>query len=156
MASRINSRWIYNLCTEVTKFHCFHITQFIDDICIADDTRICGHESVYICPNFQYIGLQSSSNDRSGIIRTTTTEIGNLTTILVGRDKAWDQRHLRHFLEGFSYQFISQIRIQNMSGMLSFCLDESSRIIPNRILDKSSHNDRRKSFAIAYNSSRSL
>ena len=126
MTSRIDSRWIYNLCTKVTKFHSFHITQLIDDIRITDDTRVCGHETVHICPNFQHIGLQSSCNNGSCIIRATTTKVGNLTTVLVGRDKTRNQCHLWQFLKGFSYQFVSQVRIQNMSGMLSFCLDESA------------------------------
>ena len=156
MTSRIDGWRINYLCTEVTKFHRFYIAQFIDDIRIADDTRISGHETVYICPNFQHIGLQSSRNDRSRIVRASTTEVGYFTTILISRDKTRNQCHLRHFLESITNQLVCQIRIQDMTGMFSFGLDESTGIIPNSIFNQCSHNDGRKSFSITYNCSRSL
>ena len=156
MASRIDGRRINHLRTEVAKLHRFHIAQFVDDVSIADDTRVGSHKSIHVCPNFQYFCLKSSRNDRSGIIRATSPKVSNLTTILVARNEARHESHLRKFIERSLHQLSGQVRIENMTGVFLFSLDECTRIIPYGTFDEICHDDGRKAFAIAHDGSRCL
>lgn len=87
VANRIDCRRIDHFRTEVTKLRSFHIAQFIDSVCPGNHTRVSCHESVYIRPDFQTVGIQCSSNDCRRIVRATSTQVRYLSRHFVCGDK---------------------------------------------------------------------
>ena len=130
MANRINSRRIYYLGTEVTKLRCLYITQFVNGISGRNHTRICSHETIHIRPDFQLVGIQCRRNNRSCIIGTTTPQVRNISCHLISRDEPRYQCTLRQSAECFTNQFIRQLCIQYILGVLLFSFDELARIKP--------------------------
>ena len=126
MAYRINGRRINHLSSEVTQLHCFHITQFGNRICSTDDTGVGSHKTIHIGPYLQNIRIQSRSQNRSCIIRTSTSQIGHFSGILICRNKTGYQCYLGNFLESLSYQTIRQFRVEYMFVMLLFGFDKST------------------------------
>ena len=126
VAHRIDSRRINHLRAEVTELHRLHVAQFRYRISRTDDARVGRHEAVHIGPDFKDIGFQRGRNDGSGIIGTSPAQVRNLTGILVAGNESGHHRHLRKFPESFLHQLGGQFRIQDMSVMLLFGLDEST------------------------------
>ena len=95
----IDSRRINHLCTEVTKFGRFYITQFRNGISSWNDTRVSRHKSVYIGPDFQTCRIQSRSNNGSRIVRATTSEVRYIPCCFIRRDESRHQCYFRNRLE---------------------------------------------------------
>ena len=82
-ADRVDGRRIDDLGTKVTKLHRLDIRQFVDGIGCLDDTRVCGHETVYIRPYLQYLGIDGCCDDGSGIVRAASSEVGGFPSVAV-------------------------------------------------------------------------
>ena len=132
VANRIDGRRIHYLSTEVAKFGSFYIAQFINGISRGNHTRIGGHETVHIRPNFQCIGIQRRSYDGSRIVGTSATEVGHLARNLIRRNKSRNQHPSGHILKCLAHQGSSKLRIQYMLGMFLLRFDEPARIKPFR------------------------
>jgi len=157
MANGIDGRRIHHLRTKVAKFGSLHITQFVDRVGTADDTRVGRHEAIHIGPYLQAVGLQCGSNNCSRVVRPTPSEIGHFACIFVGRDESGHQSNFRsQFPKCITYQFIGQFRIQDMLALLLFGLDEVARIEPLGPINKGCDDARRNALAIADNSSQCL
>ena len=156
MTHRINRRRIHHFRTKVTQLHSLHITQLRNRISRADDTRVSCHKAIHIRPDFQNIRIQSCRNNGRCIVRSTSSQVSYFSRILIGRNKSRHQRNLRYFTESLTHQPVRQLWIKNMLIMFLFGLNESTGIEPHCPLNKSSHNDGRKTFPIAHNRSRSF
>ena len=156
MTYGIDSRRINHLCTEVTKFGRFYITQFRNGISSWNDTRVSRHKSVYIGPDFQTCRIQSRSNNGSRIVRATTSEVRHISCRFIRRDESRHQWHFRDRLESLFHQLISQVSIQRVFTMFSFGLDKSARIEPFCSVNQFGNDDGWKAFTIADDCIRSL
>ena len=77
-AHGIYSRWIDYFGTKVAELSGFYIAETLNGICLWNKTRVSGHEAVDIRPNLQYLCSQSGSQDRSGIVASAASEVGDL------------------------------------------------------------------------------
>lgn len=55
---RIYCRGIDHFGSERTQFHALHERQAVDDLCLRDDARIGGHESVHVGPYLKAVGIK--------------------------------------------------------------------------------------------------
>ncbi|CDD48284.1 unknown [Bacteroides sp. CAG:875] len=156
MTHRINGRRIHHLRPEVAQLHSLHVAQLLDRISRADDFRVGCHKAVHIRPDFQDIRIQRSRNDGSRVIRTTPSQVCDLTGILIRRNKSRHDGYLRYLTESFAYQLIGKFRVQNMLVMFFLCLDKCTGVEPHSSLNQGSHDNGRQPFSIAHNSGRSL
>ena len=87
-------RWrINNLCTKVAKLHCLDITKLVYSISGLYYTRVGCHKAIDIGPYLEYVGIEGSCNNSSGIVGTTTSEIGCLIRVAVHTYKTRNKRY---------------------------------------------------------------
>ena len=130
VAHRVDGRRIHHLGSEVAQLGGLYIAQFIDCIGCRDDTRIGRHKSVHIRPYLQHLCIQRCRYHRCGIVRPSTSQVGDITAHLVRRDKTGHQSPSGSVGKGTSNQFVGQFGIQHMFGMLLLRLHEGTRIVP--------------------------
>ena len=130
MANRINGRRIHHFSPEVTKLRSLYIAQLINSVGSGNHTRVGGHETIHIRPDFQRIGIQCRGYNGSRIVGTAATEVSHLARNLVRRDKSRNQYAFRHIFERLTYQRGGKFRIQYMLGMFLLRFDEPARIKP--------------------------
>ena len=82
-ANGIDGRRIDHLGSKVAKLHCLHIAQLVDGIGGAYHLGIGRHETVYIGPYLEHLGVERRGHKGCGIIGSATTEIGGLTRVSV-------------------------------------------------------------------------
>ena len=130
-------RWgIDNLGTEVTKLHRLNITQFINGVGSLDNTWVGSHETINISPYLQDLCIESSSNNRCGIVRTAPSQIRSLHGISVTRNEARNHSHLWYVFESFLDKLVRQLRIQRVLSVLLFRTDEITAVHALAALDE--------------------
>ena len=151
MISREDSRRIDHLGSKVTELHSLDKCQVLDHISIADHLRVSSHKSIYICPNLKRIGLQRCSQNRSRIIRTTSTQIGNVTRLVIRCNKARNDGHLGHNRKTGTNQLLCWSKLYDMFTKIGLCLNKITRIEQFGRSQHSLNNHRRKPLTIANN-----
>ena len=141
-AHRVNRGRIDHFRPEVAKFHGFHVAQFVDGVGRGNHFRVGSHEAVHVRPDFQHRGVQGRRDDGRRVIRPSTSQVGHLAGIRIGRNKTRNQRHLGHFRKSHADQFVRQFRGQQLTARLDFRLDKRPRVKPFGPADQSGHDAR--------------
>ena len=84
---REDSRRIDDLRTKVAKFHSLDERKLVDDVSRIDDAWVSGHETIDIGPYLKHVGIEGSSNNGSGVVRTTTSQIGHFSSFGIATDE---------------------------------------------------------------------
>src|SRR5690349_1683764 len=71
-----------DLGTEISKLCSFGITQFINTGCLFDNAWIIVVDTIDICPDLDLISMQGCTNDRCGVITSSSAQIVNLTSFV--------------------------------------------------------------------------
>ena len=148
-ADGIDGGRVDHLGAEVAELHRFDVTELRDDIGSGDDTRVGGHESIDVGPDLENAGIEGCCDDAGGVVRTATTEVGDLTTFGVCRDEARHERYLGHFLPRLTDKVGRQFAGQSRPASLHLGLDELAAVVPYRIAHQGGHDLTAEAFAIA-------
>ena len=160
----LDADWIYrrrinDLCSEVTKLHCLHITQFVNRVSRIDDARVGSHETIHIRPDFKCIGIKGGCNDTCCVVATSTPQVRHLASGNIGGDET---RHKCHFLfltevlKLLAHQLIRLVSHEHVLLLLLFSLDEVERVVPHSTFNQRGNDVAGDSFSIADNGIRSL
>ena len=108
-ADGIDGRGIDDLCAEIAKLHRLYIAKFVYGVGSLDDTRIGGHESVYVGPDLKNVCIEGCSNDGSRIVRSATSEICGLVGVAIHAYKTWNERNAWKVAERALHQSASKV-----------------------------------------------
>ena len=139
-----------DFCSEVAELHGLLVRQFIDGVCLLDDLGVGGHESVDIRPYFQHFGIEGCGKDRSGVIASATSQIGDVARVTVLCNEAGDKGDAGKVGESSGHEPVGKFRVEISFALLLFRLDKRACIQPLGATDEHCHNVRAEAFAIAY------
>ena len=83
-----------NLCTEICQLSSLLEVELVNGLRLVDHTWVVIMHTVDVRPDLNLLGIDGSTNQRSGIVRATTLQIVNLT-VSIAADKALRNVHLQ-------------------------------------------------------------
>ena len=125
-ADRVDGRRVDDLGAEVAQFHGLHVRQLVNGVSRLDDLRVGCHESVYVRPDFQHLGIQHCRNDGGRVVRAAAPQIRRLMALAV---PGYEARHdvdmlVVQVLEGFLDQLCRLFHDDHVLALFLFRADE--------------------------------
>ena len=148
---REDCRRIDDLRTEVAKLHGLDEREFVDDVSRIDDTWIGSHEAIDIGPYFKHVGIQSSSNNRSSIVRTATSQVSHFASFGIATDESAEHNDRVGTRETLTNEWIGEVEVADVFGEDLLCLDDFTTIDMLSILDDGGNDAARYTLAVADN-----
>ena len=151
LAHREDGGGIDDFSPEVAQFCRLIVGEFVDGESRGNDSWVGCHESINICPNLQHLSTECCSNDGSGVVRASTSEVGGVPSGDIARNETtnngdlWQRVHV--LLDGC----MSGFKIYSLTRSFFARFDDFLCINVDGFVDGTCHDSRRKEFAVSHN-----